>query len=656
MIRKIAMVLMCIATSMGARAQGRPEKTEPTAKKTTILPHVRAWNMVDDYTTADTVVVDTIVAEHQIHNPIWRRSVSNVSTGNLGAPSLPTFYPAIVRDRGNVFYNSLLPIMTRPETFTFYNTATPYANLTYQKGIPKRRREEFFSALFTQNVNKRLNIGMRFDLNAAIGRYLNSAADNSKFSMWASYEGEVYHAQMAFYYQKFQIEENGGILNDNIIMYPDSFDYDKAEDIPVQFMDAKNRLASYNFVYGHSLDIGFVTRTEGDSVEYDVPVATAYHKFTMDRSHHDFWIDNLSTYAETNLFPLVYLDPTRTHDDRKYMLLSNTFQLKLNEEFNQLLRFGVKLYLTNEIKQYYWDALTTVEQDEDGEDVLIYHRNKENRVSTYMGGQLFKNIGENLRWQAGIRLSMQGYDVGDVNANGKLELTFGSERWRTTLWGKANFELRSPTLWENRYTSNHYDWSTELDREQTLDISGGLRVPEMNIDVSVFSSTLNKRVYFGSDGVPTQKSDVTQILGVYGRKHFTSKIGFNSIIRVAVQKTSDNDVVPLPKLALYSSCYWEHKFFGVLLTQIGFDVHYNSKYYTPAYNPMLMQYVPQSERKTGGYGYFDPYANFHLRKIRAYFKDEHINNLWGSNDHFLTIHYPSNPHTFKFGLSWNFYD
>ncbi|MGN0010750.1 MAG: putative porin [Marinilabiliaceae bacterium] len=37
-------------------------------------------------------------------------------------------------------------------------------------------------------------------------------------------------------------------------------------------------------------------------------------------------------------------------------------------------------------------------------------------------------------------------------------------------------------------------------------------------------------------------------------------------------------------------------------------------------------------------------------------KYEHVNNHWGSNDYFHTIHYPANPATFKFGLSWNFYD
>lgn len=665
LMRTLIMTIVLMATAIGAYGQQKSQttgKSNSTGNKDAakVLPHVKTWRMTDDFTMADTVAVDTIVAEHQVHNPIWRRSPANVTLGNLGSPSLTTYYPAIRRDEGNVFYTALLPIMLNPEDFRFFNTKTPYANLTYQKGIPKARREEFFSALFTQNINKKVNIGARLDINATIGRYEGMSTYNSKFGMWFSVDGDYYKTQLQAWYQKYDIDENGGITNDSIVIYPELFDYDNAEDYPVRFMDVNNRLASYRLLWANSLDIGSVTRTEGDSVEYDVPVATAYYKFYADKSHHEFKVSDLSNYAEDfySYFPAIYTNPSYTNDRRKYMLISNMFQLKLNEEFNSLLRFGVRFFIGNDIRQYYWDAPTDVVIDtETEEQTLEFHRNKENRVSSYFGGQIFKNIGDRLRWNAGIKFIFQGYNAGDLDVNGLLSVTIGSGRWATDVYGKASFELRTPSLWEESYCSNHYKWDVALDREQSLNISGGLKVPGIGVDVSVFSATLNDRVYFNQEGIPSQKSDVTQVFGVGARAHLVqSHTNFNSIIRLAVQKTSDNDVVPAPAFALYASSYWERKFFGVLLTQIGFDVHYDTKYYTPAYMPGIMQFVPQSEREVGGYGYFDPFINFHLKKIRAYVKMEHINNLWGSNDHFNTIHYPANPHTFKFGLSWNFYD
>lgn len=652
----LAVVVALVATSASAQ-RSLPTKGGSESKNTFIPPSVKAWKMTDDFTQADTVVVDTILAEHQVHNPIWRNSVSNVTLGNLGSPSVPTYYPALRRDEGNVFYNSLKPILLDPEQFTFYNTKTPYANLTYQKGIPKRLREEFFRVLFTQNVNSRVNIGARMDLNYAVGRYQHQGAYNSKFGIWASADGEVYSMQLQGWYQKFEIEENGGVENDSMVIAPENFDYDKAEDIPVNFMDAKNRLASYRLLYSHKLDLGSVTRMDEDSAEYDVPVATAFHKLYVDYSHHEFTVDDLGSHDEQDIPPAI-LDPSRSHDSRKYMLVSNTFQIKLNEEFNSVLRFGLRAFIGNEIRQYRWDAPSEIVVDEEYDrSELIFHRNKENRVTTFLGGQMSKSQGERLRWGAGVKFYFQGYNTGDIKADGHLDIKIGNGTWATNLWGKASFELRSPTLWEEKYLSNHYEWDQLLDREQTLDISAGLRVPGVGLSVEAFSSTQHNRVFFGADGIPDQKSGVTQVMGIAAREHFCGKrTGLNSIIRVAFQKTSDNDVTPAPALALYATSYWETLLFGVLTMQVGLDVRYNTKYYTPAYEPAIMQFVPQSEREIGGYGYLDPFFNFHLKKIRAYVKYEHVNGLWGSNDHFHTIHYPANPQTFKFGLSWNFYD
>ncbi len=646
------------AQNNGQRQTGNKNNSQIKSNATKqILPHVKAWHMADEYTVADTAVVDTIIAEHQVNNVIWRQSISNVTLGNLGSPSISTLYPTIRKDNGNIFYNALEQQILNPEDFTFYNTLTPYSNLTYQKGIPKSEREEFFSAMYTQNVNKKVNIGAKLEINSSIGRYQNYDAYNRKFGFWASVDGDVYKMQLQAWYQRFELYENGGITNDNYVLYPDSFDYEP-EDIPVNFMDATNRLASYRLLLAQSLDIGQVTRTEGDSVEFDVPVATAYYKFYIDRSHHDFTIDDLSDYAEVfdDLFPNLLTNLSQTRDNRKYMLLSNLVQLRLNEEFNSLLRFGLRAYLGNEVRQYYWNAASDFEYDEDDNLVTTPHRSKKNKVSSYVGGQIFKNIGTRLRWNAGIKLYFQGYNTGDLNANGKIDVTIGNGRWATDVWAKANIELRSPSVWEEDFTSNHYTWSQSLDREKSIDIQGGIRIPGVNLEITAFSATLTDKIYFNEDGIPSQKSDVTQLIGAYARLHLISPIGFNSIIRVAVQNTSDNDVLPAPTFALYATNFWEHKFFNVLVTQIGFDVRYNTKYYTPKYITPIMQFVPQHEREIGNYGYFDPYVNFHLKKIRAYFKYEHVNYYWGSNDHFHTIHYPANPGTFKFGLSWNFYD
>lgn len=623
-----------------------------------IYPHVRCWRLTQDYTLADTAVVDTIIAEHQVNSLVWRKTPAAMTLGNLESPSISTYYPVLRRDEGNVFYNALKLTMIEQEDFLWYNTKTPYANLTYQRGIPKRRREEYFMALFTQNVNRRLNLGAKMEMNSPIGRYSHMGNENRRFAIWASYEGERYHFWFQLHYQRFNQEENGGLTNSNFVMYPDSFDYSKTEDMPIRLSDAKNRLATYRYLYAHSLSLGSVTMTEGDSVEWEVPVARLYHKLYIDRSHAEFKVPQLSAVSEEGrvLLPDVYADPERTYDDRKYMVVSNIVQVELNEEFNKLLKFGLRAYIGNDTRWYYNPGESEVFLDEEGMPQLERHRQKAKQSVAYVGAQIGKTSGRRFWWSAGLRFWFAGYNVGDMLANGQLKFSFGRGKWETYFHAEARYALRSPSAWEERYTSNHYKWDKVLDREQSLDISGGFTVPGMNLELSVFSATLHNRVFFDPEGHPTQRSGVCQVLGAYARKHFVCKPGFNSIIKCTVQKTSDNDVVPAPTFALTSTNYWERKFFGVLLTQIGIDIRFNTKYYAPYYLPAIMQFVPQHRMRTGGYGFFDPFINFHLRKLRAYVKYEHLNDLWGRNDYLNAPGYPSNPGTFKFGLSWNFYD
>lgn len=662
MIRALITLIISLL-AIQAVCQGNAGRREASRGQTAlsrskvILPDVRVWRMVDSYTVADSIPIDTMLNEHQINNPIWRNNVSNVTLGNLGSPAKSAYFPNVFRHNGNLFYDALGQYMDNPETFEYYNTKTPYSNFTYQMGYPKRRSEEYVHILFTQNVNKKLNVGFKYKLSSSIGRYESQRADHVSFRLFSSFDGDYYKYTFSGIYHKAEVRENGGILNDNYILYPDSFEYDKPEDIPVQFMDQKNRTSRYQVVYAHSLDVAHVERFDADSSAVEVPVATLHHKLYIDKSHHEYRVDNLNTYADIlgELFPVISNDSSQTADSLRYFLISNEFQLKLNEEFNRALRFGLRAYIGNDVRRYHWPGQSVFGFDEDGNKITEYKQNSENRVTTYIGGQIFKNIGRNLRWSAGAKIFVHGYKEGDFVADGNLTTQFDVKEKPVTVFAKASLSLTTPQLFEESYHSNHYSWNLSLEKTKLMRIEGGVKIPGLKLELNVFSATADKYIYWSEQCKPMQKEAVTQVFGAYLYKHF-SGAGFNSIDRLTVQKTSDKDVMPLPTFALYSSNFFEREFFGVLLFQIGFDARYNTAYFTPKYVPALMQFCAQNERKTGNYIYLDPFVNFHIKRVRFYAKYEHINKRWGSQDYFNTIHYPANPGTFKFGFSWNFYD
>jgi hypothetical protein len=127
------------------------------------------------------------------------------------------------------------------------------------------------------------------------------------------------------------------------------------------------------------------------------------------------------------------------------------------------------------------------------------------------------------------------------------------------------------------------------------------------------------------------------------------------------QKTNNQRVLGLPEIVLYNSTYLTHLINfratgGKLLVMLGFDLFYNSKFYSDAYMPSLTTYHRQSEKELGNHFYFDPFINAQIKRLRVFFKFEHVNSSWGDKNYFSVLHYPRNERNIKFGLSWTFYD
>ena len=105
--------------------------------------------------------------------------------------------------------------------------------------------------------------------------------------------------------------------------------------------------------------------------------------------------------------------------------------------------------------------------------------------------------------------------------------------------------------------------------------------------------------------------------------------------------------------------YLLFKIAKVLNVQFGADVKYFTEYYAPTYSPMIGQFAVQDNSnkiKVGNYPIVDVYANFHLKHTRFYLMASHVNKSSNGGKYFLVPHYPYNPMTIKFGISWNFFN
>ena len=745
-MKKVALVLLYVAllpaiTFAQGRipVEGRNSMTERGSSKTHQSPEelvdappikqeIKNWTLTDDFTLADSIEVDTITTGVQIHNPIFRKSFANILTGNLGSP----YQSQIISDQKwrnqFIFYNSLPYYLPAPEDIVFFNTRTPYTNLTYQFGGPKRRAEEVVGVLFTQNINKDFNIGLKYNLYSTTGFYDAQSIKNQDISLFSSYSGQKYSIHAAILINNVKQTENGGIINDDFVLNSSDYPFEQPENIPVNFSTAKSRIRNYRVFISQSLGIGSIKikKKEADSTKVKpvifndstkimspkrdslphgftpppglsvekaalndsinkrrnrrdsilpgftpppglyaeeepatLPVSTVYYTLNYDHAKREYFIDNLQQYMAPNVedpfYNNIYIDSLQTRDSVRYHELTNTFQLKFNEEANSLLKFGVRVFISNAIRLYRMPAAPLYIPG-DREYVPQYRSTDTTLVTSFFGGQIFKNLGKNFWWNSGVKFYFQGYRTGDTELTGEINSSFKVSKKDTAgVFAEGGLYVTSPELFQNKFFSNHIKWDNDFKSQKTLRIRGGLRIPTRRLELSAEFRTITEHIYWNNDALPEQESDFIQIIELSLNKHFIWA-NVHSLNKIVYQTTSMPEVIPLPEFAVYSSNFYENKLFKVLTLQFGIDLRYHTKYYTPTYMPATGQFHTQNIRKVGNYPFIDVFLNFQLKRARIFVKLDHANYGFTGSDYFHTTGYPANPRSIKFGVSWNFYN
>lgn len=656
----LSSALVAQRTMGGPGQMDQSQGEEEGAKTESIPPDVRAWRLTDHFTFSDTVAVDTLSTGYQIFNPIFKESIAQNYLGNLGSAYQSMIFDEQQRYYGNIFYNSLLAYIPHPHELNYYNTKTPYVNVTYHFGSPKRQSEEYITALYTQNVNKATNVGLSYHLSSSIGQYQGQKAENQNFKFWSSYNGKRYNMHTAFVYTKIENQENGGIKNNN----PD-IDFHKLDpsEVPMNFAgnssasDANNNIDHLQFFYNHSLSIGNINVKGKDSTVTQLPVSTVYHTLKYEQGERLYSINNLPTYTEADnpFYSESPIDTIQTRDSTSFQQITNTFQIKFNEEANSLLKFGLRAYITNEVMLYKYPGKIKELKDDDGNKSYQYHTRDTSLINTAIGGQIFKNLGENFWWNAGAKLYFQGYRTGDSEITGSLNSQFRVGRDTAGLFANGGIYFQQPELFENQYNSNHFQWDEDFNQTKSIRIRGGMRIPTRRFELSGGINLINEHIFWQNNGLPDQTSAVLQVMNIRLKKHFI--LGrIHSVNDAILQYTSDEKYIPVPLLALYNSTFYENTLFQVLHFQIGFDLRYNTEYYAPKYMPATGIFVNQQDKKVGNYPFVDAFVNLQLKRARIYIKYDHVNQGYPDEPYYSSYQYPGNPRNLKFGVSWNFYD
>ena len=340
------------------------------------------------------------------------------------------------------------------------------------------------------------------------------------------------------------------------------------------------------------------------------------------------------------------------YDKTRHLALRNTFALSLLEGFNKWAKAGVKLFAAHEMRRY-------VLPEKVGTSSW-----SENNI--YIGGQLSKFQGRTLHYCALAEFGMTGEDAGNLKVDASADLNFNLFGDTVTLQANGFFHRTTPSFYYRHYHSRHYLWDNDgLSKVIHSRIQGMLSWEKTKTKLRVAFDEISNYTYFGlsyqigenynrlnNDVHVRQSGDAISLLTLQLYQDF--KFGpFNWENVLTYQKSSAEDVLPVPQLNVYSNLYLRFKIAKVLKCDFGADVRYFTKYYAP--DQYAVQEGP-NRVEVGNYPILNVYANFHLKQTRFFVMMSHVNAGSGNKMYFLAPHYPLNDSILRFGLSWNFYN
>ena len=691
----------------------QPDSLDTGTDVQSIPPKLYMWQLSETLGNRTIVPADTLALNFQNTNLVGGMTGEYNFLGNLGSPRLSRIFFNRQDDEPTLFMAPYSSFFVRPDQVFFTNSNVPYTNLTYYKAGNKINGEERFKSYFSVNVNKRLAFGFNFDYLYGRGYYANQSTSHFNAGLFGSYIGERYQIQAVYNNFFMKMNENGGIANDGYITRPDTMAEGKKEysstTIPVKMEQTSNRNKDFYVYLTQRYRLGFKRRVlkeeaqnnsvqqrfspaapttsiassiapadslatdslatdslpannlaMGDNLSLDslnsnhalpedtnfveefVPVTSFIHTFKIERARHKY--QSVSTPDEN----AYYNKQGVSRDSTTAFSVKNVFGIALLEGFNRYAKAGLTGYISHKFSRY--DLMNA--------DSMTVDRFTEQEI--YVGGELAKRQGKTLHYSIDGEVGIMDKAMGQFRVNGNMDLNF--RLWKDTVNLKVRGFVKNtlPSFYMRHYHSNLHVWDNDnMEKEFRTRVEGELNIDRWGTNLRAGVENVKNYTYLNQKVVPEQNSGNIQILSATLKQNFRAGI-FHLDNEVTWQKSSNETVLPLPQISVYSNLYLLTKLAKKVLTvQLGADVRYFTKYNAPAYTPSIQQFHLQPENdqvEIGGYPIVNVYANLHLKRTRLFAMYSHVNQGMGTRNSFLVPHYPINPSLLRIGVSWNFYD
>ena len=563
----------------------------------------------------------------------FQKYISKNTLGNTGLAFHPLNYSPLPAQTGFRYYrNHYEGYYYLPQNLNFYNSRTPYTDLFYVIGTKK---EQLFRMTFSYNVKKNWNITANLFRIRSDGTYTRQNTNDNFIAVSTNFKSETnrYWLAAGIIYNAVNNSENGGMVNDSV------FDGTSGVDetlLNVNLSNARKKVINRDVFVKQIFNLGRRS-TDTTNSRWIIPSS----RFILTSSFDDNYINYKDEYNDliSGYYSNIYYDTLETFDSTYYSKIENELEWKRTDNLRHRgmqdmlgIRFSVKHQLIH-VRQKEIDS--------------VYN-------NIIAGASLYNTYSKNsFWWNLSGTYAATGYNEGDYSA--VLALRKGLADSLVDVSLSATAKTQSPDFIYNQWRSNNLYWSNNFDNSEQVGAELSFRMKKYDLELNAGIDNYKNVLYFDNFAIARQYKGSVPVMHARLKKDF-SLYNWHLNNTVTYQYVPDSTVIRLPQFTLEHSLYYENNIKDILRLQIGASVYFVSNYYANAYMPVTGQFYLQNERKYGNYPFIDVFLNARIKAVRIFIKVDHLNKGWTGANYILT---PGNPYagrTFKFGVSWKFYD
>ncbi|WP_375418815.1 putative porin [uncultured Hymenobacter sp.] len=584
--------------------------------------------------------------------------------GNVGTASRPLLYRPNLALGARLGRNVFDRYARDASQVPYYDSRSPYSFFRY---IQTSAGEQVFELSYSRSLGKNFSVGAayeRFAGNRSLatngGRDGLTESNNVLLFTRFQTEDERYHLLANITFFRHQVAEQGGIRPlagiESRRRPSELFNYSSQQ---VYLPEAANRDER------NQLHLAQTYKLLGRGL-------TAFHVFDLRGQTNSFRDTRIqasapadSTSSNFLFYPRALINPTVTLDRAYFRQAENTLGV-----LGRTTAVEYRLYARRRDAQLISRTIA--------DDASSANLRRTRGAPTRRFGQVFGGGTAAFRYRRIFAVETSGeVKLEDDQALG--ESFFGGflgEYWlrAAVRTGPLSAEVLrtsyAPTLTQQEFVGNHYQWQNIKDKAPTFDnttadhltVALHQRLPggtDHRIELSGSLVNIAGLVYYNQQAVPEQRStnqpNQQLLIGFARHQIMLGRFGFDN--QATYTHGGNVQGLRIPALVAQSRVYYQNYLFRrALFGQIGVETYFQTRYQAFDYSPSTQQFYLQDHFTIRRYAVADAFFTADIGRVSLFVKVAYLNQGFLKNGYFTTPFYTALPRRIQLGVRWRFFN